>query len=174
MFVITKHVTAGGHYYLSPGELSRMRRSGRWEIASHGNNDHDVYRISAGGEEGHFMSNLLWLQDEQRLETPEEFRRRIHLDLLAAKQELEQTFGITVSAYAYPFGDYGQGTTNFPGVARVIAEVVESIYPLAFYQAWNEEVGNVPDPDAFMVKRIRVSPAWNGADLLNIIEGEKL
>lgn len=175
MFVITRHgLDDESPYYLSRRELARMLKSDRWEIASHGKNDHDFYPIDAEGNEGHFLSNRLWLEGEQRLETLEEFRTRINQDLLASKQDLEASFGIEITGYAYPFGDYGQDTVNFPGAARIIAEVVESIYPLAFYQVWDGDVGNGPGLSAFMVKRISVKPAWRGSDLVGILSRGKL
>ena len=73
MFVITKFSLEekGGNYYLSDKELKRMYLSGRWEIQSHGKDDHDFYKINANGNEGHFLSNKLWLDNENRLETEE-------------------------------------------------------------------------------------------------------
>ena len=175
MFIITEHSIGPteSNFYLSERELKRMLRSGRWELQSHGKNNHEFHPIDAYGNEGHFLSNLLWIEDAQRLETPSEYRARIYMDLLTAKEELVAAFGDGVISYAYPFGDFGQDTENFPGARTVIEDVVSSIYPFAFYQVYSGYAGNYPGSD-FMIKRISVSPEWTGADLLNIIEGEKL
>ena len=94
---------------------------------------------------------------------------RIYADLLIAKEELEAAFGDEVISYAYPFGDFGQDTENFPAAKFVIENVVSTIYPLAFYQVYSGDIGNYPGSD-FMIKRVSVSPEWTGADLLNILK----
>ena len=171
MFIITEHSIGPteSNFYLSERELKRMLRSGRWELQSHGKNNHEFHPIDAYGNEGHFLSNLLWIEDAQRLETPSEYRARIYMDLLTAKEELVAAFGDWVISYAYPFGDFGQDTENFPGARTVIEDVVSSIYPFAFYQVYSGYAGNYPGSD-FMIKRISVSPEWTGADLLNILK----
>lgn len=175
MFVITRHVSDDeSPYYLSRRELTRMLASGRWEIESHGKDDHDLYPIDAQGHMGHFLSNLLWLEDEQRLETLEEFKERIRQDMAVSKRDIEAAFDVEVTGYAYPFGDYGQETVNLPEAAHAIAEVIESIYPLAFYQVWNGDIGNHPDPNGVMIKRLSVKPEWTGMDMLSILESGKL
>lgn len=184
MFVITRHSIgerSGSAYYLSERELHAMAASERWEIAPHAYGGHDDYPVDAAGTPGHFYSNLLWLSDpdapvgagEGRLETVAEFRARITEDFIAAKQDVERAFGHSALAFAFPFGDYGWMTENFPGAEQVVLEAVADVYPLAFYQRWSDESSeNSPNSAAsfYFARRIKVDPAWDSAGLLAALE----
>jgi peptidoglycan/xylan/chitin deacetylase (PgdA/CDA1 family) len=174
MFVITSTVSAEDDgFRLTEGELRSMTDSGRWELGSHSRALHQSDGISLSGETGHAMSNKLWLMSAGRLESDDEFRQRILTDLALSKRDLESRFGITVHGFAFPFGDYGQDSRNFKdGAEAVIRDVVRSVFPLAFYQPWDEAVvRNYPGLDDFMVRRLEVDPAWTAADLLNTVQG---
>ncbi len=162
-------------FYLSTDELQRMQASGRWELQSHGKNDHDLYIVSPQGAKGHFMSNKLWLDSEQRFETAEELQTRIYTDLLDAKKEMDDTFTINSLSYALPFGDFGQTSVNFPESRPIILDTVHSLYEMTMYQMWPSggSTFNYPDPKTYMIKRIDVRPQWTGADLLNFLESQR-
>lgn len=163
-------------FYLSRTELEQMQESGRWELHSHGKEDHYFYTIDESNTEGHFLSNKLWLKDQGRLETEEEFRERILFDLSHSKNTLERMFGKPVTAFAFPFSDYGPSTENFKGSEPIIAEIVSSLYSMAFYQVVSptgdtyEDTFNYPDPGRFMIKRIEPSPSWSGEELIAVLE----
>lgn len=175
-FIITKYSVgkgSGSNYYLSDNELKKLLKSGRWEIQSHGKDDHNFYKIDAKGNEGHFLSNKLWLEDKQRIETEEDFKTRIYNDFINSKNDLEKEFGIKVISFAYPFGDYGQSSINFPKAKFAILDGVKSIYPMSFYQVWGDySKGNYPQPNAehLFAKRINVEPEWNAENLLSVLE----
>jgi peptidoglycan/xylan/chitin deacetylase (PgdA/CDA1 family) len=174
MFVITAHMDDSVNpYYLRLRELRKMQASGRWELQSHGYADHEIEVVDANGTQGHFVSDALWLPDQQRNETDEEHRTRLHDDLVKAKQDLEQTFGVPVHAFAYPFGDYGQRSIERDGeaAALVLAET-QKVYDLAFAQVDPGGIAsdqNVPSADAFLAKRITVQPGWSADDLLRVL-----
>lgn len=91
IFIITGQThEKEGKYYLSWPELKYMAKSGRWEIESHGKNDHGFVDISDNKEQGHFLTNKEWLSDQQRIETEEEFKQRIISDLSDAKSDLNK------------------------------------------------------------------------------------
>jgi peptidoglycan/xylan/chitin deacetylase (PgdA/CDA1 family) len=176
MFVITgfsmpEEDIKESSYYLSENELSFMAKSGRWDLQSHGKEDHKWSPIDADGKQGHFLSNKLWLDYPGRLETEEEYRTRILGDLSYSKTALEKSFGKEVTAYAFPFSDFGEDTTNFPGAERMIAETVPLVYDMAFYQNWsgNGDYFNYPDPASFMMKRIEPASDWSGQELLEFL-----
>jgi peptidoglycan/xylan/chitin deacetylase (PgdA/CDA1 family) len=188
MFVITglslpeNSDTAVNSFYLNKSELSYMRSSGRWELASHGKTDHAGYAVPSASstadnlqmlESRHFLSNKFWLPIEQRLETEAEYRSRIEEDLRSAKETLMSDFGIPVTGYAYPFNDFGQESVNFPAATSVISGVVRSLYDYAFYQTWagNGDSFNYPDPRGYLVKRIEPLASWSGSELLAIVDG---
>ncbi|MEK7208768.1 MAG: polysaccharide deacetylase family protein [Patescibacteria group bacterium] len=171
MFVITSRTTSP--FYLSVRELDKMVKSGRWDLQSHGQDDHDFYPINSTDEKGHFLSNKLWFKDVGRLETSEEFRLRISNDLKESKKWLEERYGKPIVSYAYPFGDYGQNSLNFvEGVIPMIEEVARSIYPISFYQVWEGKghAFNYPEPTEFMIKRISVKSDWTDVKLLSVLE----
>ena len=159
-------------FYLSSSELKRMQKSGRWDLQSHGRDDHDFYKINTSGDEGHFLSNKLWLQDEQRIETSEEFKTRIYSDFVNSKNDLENTFGIKVISFAFPFGDFGQNSINFLEAEPIILEAAKAVYSMAFYQVWPGKgfSFNYPAKDSFLIKRIDVKSNWSADNLLKILD----
>lgn len=159
-------------FYLSERELRSMLKTGRWEIQSHGKDDHDLYAIDSRGTQGHFLSNRLYLREQGRVETVAEFSQRIYRDLLISRQELEKALGTPVISFAYPFGDFGQSSVNFPDSKPIIAEAASALYALTFYQGWPGlgDTFNYPDRGAFMIKRIDVKPTWSGEHLVSLLE----
>lgn len=158
-------------YYLTSDELVFAVDTGRWEIQSHGKDDHDYIDIDSKGSKGAFMSNKMWLQSFGRLETEDEFRERIYNDLSVAKKELENSLDIPITAYAFPFGDFGMNTVNFPGSEVIIKEVSKSIYKNSFYQTsyLDSDIFNYQDNDGF-VKRIKGDSSYSGKELVSIFE----
>jgi peptidoglycan/xylan/chitin deacetylase (PgdA/CDA1 family) len=175
MFVIDKYsLEENSNYYLTKDELVKMAKSKTWEIQSHGYSSHSNYLINADGDVGHFFSNKLWLPDANRNETTEEFIARTKDDLEKSKENLSQTFGKPVIAFAFPFGDYGISSVNFPDSKRIITDVTKEIYPLSFYQysslyrySQNYAEGSSTE-QSYMIRRIGISPQWSGNDLLEI------
>lgn len=188
MFVITGFsITQNSNtsnFYLSPSELKYMAESGRWELQSHGDQDHRLYDIATATSTpiliqstpgGHFMSNKFWMSADGRLETNAEYSARITNDLVRSKEILEQNFGGTVIGYAFPFNDYGQNTDNFPGAENIVARIVPTVYKYAFYQV-NYTRGdplNYPNPSTFMIKRIEPTGDMTGQDVVHILDESK-
>jgi peptidoglycan/xylan/chitin deacetylase (PgdA/CDA1 family) len=172
MFVITGRSFGADNskntFHLSEDELKKMLGSGRWEMASHTQNGHGSMNIDSSGTQGHFLTNKLWLDEEKRLETEEEYTRRINTDLIASKQDLEKNLGIKVLGFAYPFGDYGNDVQNFPGAKPILNSSASSLFPLAFRQAsGNEFPNNYPGSDFRLVKRIDVNENMSKDQLLS-------
>lgn len=178
MFVITNtlnHPTLSP-YYLSTEELRTMAHSGRWELQSHGRDDHVLIPVNATGGKGRFMSNKKWLASENRLETDVEYKDRLVADLQVAKQDLQEIFGVASIAYALPFGDYGHNTTNASDAEEVIQAVLRETYPVSFFQA-NREVrtgyfrANYYDPHdvQYFFRRIKVLDFYDASQLLDVI-----
>ena len=191
MFVITGFSLpssgAKSDFYLNQTELTAMQESGRWELESHGDQDHRQYSIQSTTDlthkattlnDGHFLSNKFWETSADRFETDAEFTQRIRSDLTTSKQILENDFNSSVIAYAYPFNDFGEDTVNFPGSEAIVDSVVPSIYSYAFYQTWDQngdtfnypETGNGPDSETYMVKRIEPDASWSGQDLITALD----
>lgn len=173
MFVITAHMDdTPNPYYLRTREFHAMHASGRWELQSHGHDDHDPVQVDASGTLGNFVSDAVWLANEGRGETEEEHRARLHSDLVKSRDVLQETFGVPVYAFAYPFGDYGQPAATRDGSTQaLVIEESQNVYEFGFYQVNPDGMNqNVPLTDSFLMKRITVGPAWGASGLLGILE----
>ena len=177
MYVITGHSLSNkkSSYYLNETELKEMLSSGRWELQSHGKKDHDLITINPQGEKGRFLSNRMWLKDQNRFESDEEFRERIRNDLKAGRDDIARVFGITPISFAFPAGDYGTENTSFPGVTDIIVSEVKLVFSLAFYQFRPESAegfyrNNYPIPDGTsLYKRIKLNNGLSPSDLINTL-----
>lgn len=185
MFVITgfslPEEETNSTFYLSKNELKYMKDSGRWELESHGDEDHRLYNvpgiISINGvlptiSDEHFLSNKFWLQSQGRVETTEEFRNRVAEDLWVSKAKLEKAFGKPITAFAYPFNEYGQNSVNFPESIDILSEVVKDYYTFAFYQVEKrrEDFFNYPNPKEYRIKRLEPLASWDGQYLVKLLE----
>ncbi len=175
MFVITGHSlgneSKGSVFYLSRAELKQMQKTGRWEMQPHTKDGHDLYVIDNNGTKGKFFPNLLWLKEKNRRETYDEFRKRITEDFVLAKKDIGEELKTTSYGFAFPFGDYGQNNED-ENISRIVLDSGKSVYSFLAYQV-NPSMGvtqNYPDKNEFMIKRIRTNPAWNGKDVLRILE----
>ncbi len=172
MFVITGRSLGGRNtsyrYHLTKAELQEMSKSGRWDIQAHTKNGHDLYKIDKEGTKGHFYTNRLWLDSKNRLETIDEFSLRIKNDLNESKNDIQEYLGIQSIAFAFPFGDFGQDSSNFPESNSILLSYSKEIFPMSFYQAWPGEgyIANYPNKNSFLIKRINVVPQWNVEELL--------
>lgn len=172
-FIITKFsIDEERAYYLNKNELAQMVDTGRWDIESHGKADHTFYPIDSAGTQGLFLPNKIWLEGQGRLETLEEYRTRISDDLAASKRSIEDFLGSHVIGFAYPYGDYGQGSQNFSDADLIVPATTHSWYPMSFYQGWygNDFTANYPYKDVGMVRRIEVDREWSGTDLLAVLD----
>jgi predicted Zn-dependent protease len=134
MFVhLTKLRKPGFHS--SVDEMRKWQANGRWELQAHGDRAHDPTPIDEAGRIGHFLPNRMWLDDKNRLETPDEYRQRVELDYKKAKEGVEAITGGEAVAFAYPYGDYGQNDySNNPKAASVNQALVRKYFRLAFIQ----------------------------------------
>lgn len=175
MFVITGRSVGEENkksfFHLSQIELEKMVENGRWELESHTQNGHDSEKIDANGTKGHFMSDRLWIDSEARLETEQEYKSRTEKDLLGSKIDLKNNLGVEVLGFAYPFGDYGQDSQNFPDSKGIITSEVNKIFPLSFRQVGNQEFPqNYPGKDFRLIKRIDVNSDMSKDHLLSLLE----
>lgn len=162
-------------FHLNEAEIRKMYKSGRWDIQAHTKNGHDFYSIDGAGGKGHFYSNKLWLSDKNRIETDEEFQSRTYNDFLGAKEDIEKKIGGKVISFAFPFGDFGQDSTNFSESENIIMRNVSYVYAVSFYQVWAGKGHrfNYPDKKTFLMKRVEVDSEWLGQDLLENLEKGK-
>lgn len=161
--------TEGSTYYLSKEEIQNMLESGRWEIGSHSRNGHTPHTINETGDSGHFFSDKLWLANEKRMETEAEFRARVAQDLAESRSTLEETFKVPVTTFAFPFGDSGEETQNFPNSTRIVIEEAQKVYDIGFLQARRDEYTFNHPGRGFIAYRIEPGAEWSGEDLLAVL-----
>lgn len=159
-------------FHLNKMEVADMYKSGRWDIQVHTKEGHDLIVINGSGDKGHYYSNKLWLGHKSRLETNDEYKARIGAEFFGAKEDIKKALGIDAISLAFPFGDFGQGSINFPESQNIILEEVGSTYGMAFYQIWEgkEDRFNYPDEGVFLMKRIEPKSSWSGVDLVQNLE----
>lgn len=166
-------------YYLNTATLKAMVASGRWEIGSHAiqktpKPTGGYIPIAADGSTGYFLSNKMWLADQNRLETDDEYKARVTDELVNSKKKLEDTLGVSVSAFAYPFSDYGQASTNNLANARsVIQSILEQNYTVAFQQTSpkdNNFSSNYPGLDPMHLRRIEPAADSVPQDLIQKLD----
>jgi len=163
-------------FHLSQNELQKMAESGRWEMASHTQNGHDYEKIGPDDSNGHFLSDKRWLVSENRLETDAEFAQRVSADLANSKRDIEKYLQIKPVAFAYPFGDFGQESINYPNSQNVLSDVLRKLFSITFYQTRGSEFMNNYPGDPFMTRRIdmkseaNINSAASAKNLLNLLD----
>jgi peptidoglycan/xylan/chitin deacetylase (PgdA/CDA1 family) len=117
MFAIAGNVGEGGDFYLSWDELKRMAGSGRWDVQEHAGALHVNVTKDASGGEGPAYAWRRWEGDG--LEGFGSWRARVSADVLWGKQTFADRIpGFVPWAFAVPYGDYGQESTNDPRIPR--------------------------------------------------------
>ncbi|MGC0384841.1 polysaccharide deacetylase family protein [Streptomyces sp. SAI-129] len=104
-YLITGQVGTHRPYYLSWSEVGRMARSGRWDFQAHTHLSHERAAVDAAGHERSVFTNRRWLADEGRVETPDEYRRRIAADLDRSVHDLVRHDLPRPRLFAYPFSE---------------------------------------------------------------------
>jgi len=173
MFLISKYNLLDQHpYYLSRAEVEHMQQSGRWELEAHAQDGHGAILIQENGTLGNFLANKQWFPDEGRLETDDEYRQRINNEFQTVKDSLEAGFGLHINAYAYPFGNFGQDSDNYPEAGNIVWSEAHRIYPYTFYQWWPSKGfrANYADPDEYRIRRVIVYSGTTGDALVKTLE----
>lgn len=170
MFVIAARIDDTDHgFYLTRDELLAMKQSGRWDIGAHAHNGHRMINTDALGTQGHYYGNKMWYKEDNRLETDQEYAKRVTTDLREA-QETVASMGVNLLSFAFPFGDYGQESLNYNGARSVMIDAATKLYTLNFYQPWAQAPFNYNYPhDDGMVKRVEPGPDWSGDQLVTFL-----
>jgi peptidoglycan/xylan/chitin deacetylase (PgdA/CDA1 family) len=151
MFVIGKAADEGGFYYETKDSLRDYATSGRWELANHTYALHDQIDnrsalVTSGPQESLFG-----------------YGSRVGTDIQRAQDLLEELTGSRPVAFAYPFGDWGDGLA---GVDEALADTLDDEFAVAFDQdeqeSWRPAL---PGDDLLNLHRLQVE-GWSGAKLL--------
>jgi len=152
-------------------KLAAYQRTGRWEIVSHGDIAHIYIPISADGAQSLFLTSKKWLDDQNRLETDQEWEERLRSDYESSRDKIAKNIGDVPVAYAFPEGIYGQqGHCNTPHTEPINRKLVRQYFDIAFAQ---DPAGiNYPTRDPWILNRHEPDPRWTGADLLRFLHDQ--
>jgi peptidoglycan/xylan/chitin deacetylase (PgdA/CDA1 family) len=159
--------------YLSWEELNQMHQSGRWDIQTHGYKYHNIIKIDAQGTTGNFASNLMWLKDQNRLETIEEYKKRLIDDLYKQKQIIESNVaGVKVIAFAYPFGDIGDSAENLDATLATAINItaVNTVFPLSFGTVYFEGEDYTLSTSPHLINRLIDGERYSAAQLIEFLQ----
>jgi biofilm PGA synthesis lipoprotein PgaB len=161
-------------YYVSSEDISKMIKSGRWEIGSHAIQDTGgIIKIFSDGSKGNFLSNKMWIEPESRLENEDEYEKRISREFSESKRRLEETFKVKVDTFSYPFGDYGQQSKNNSDSESVVYDKIKDNYKMAFKQVWpkdGEFSSNYNNSIPFYLRRVEIPTNWSGEELVDFMD----
>jgi spore germination protein len=169
MYVATGKQLEGANFFLTWNELGKMKNSGRWELEPHGRDAHDRIKIDQEGNDGHFLTNKMWLDDQGRLETDGEAALRIIGDYSNAKEDLLSHFpDLQLPTYAVPLGDYGSEPNNFPRAAGINMEALTQFYKIGMVQ--DSDGYNYRTTNPYRTKRFAVKSDWDAQQLLGELD----
>ncbi|WP_051811647.1 polysaccharide deacetylase family protein [Kitasatospora sp. MBT63] len=115
-YLITGKVGKNRPYYLSWDEISRMASSGRWDFQDHTHDLHWRGVVDDKGTEASALANRLWLPDQKRDETSDEYVARIGADLARSVQDFADHDLPKPQMFAYPFSEMSErGNLPVPG-----------------------------------------------------------
>lgn len=95
--------------HLKWGQMKEMRNNGM-SFYSHTYDHHRYEAINEQGEKAAMLKHPLYLPEEQRLETEEEYTQRITQDLAKAEELLMTKLGNTRNILSFPYGQYSDIT----------------------------------------------------------------
>lgn len=161
-------------YYLNEQLMHAMIDSRRWEIGSHAMQQNGGHiPVDEQGNTDNFLSSKMWLADQGRLESDDEYRQRVNKELAESKRELRERLRVPISFFSYPFNDYGQQASNNSIASMVIAEAVKANYSFAFQQSSprdNMFSTNYAQDDPHHLKRLEPLSDVSGRELLDVLE----
>jgi biofilm PGA synthesis lipoprotein PgaB len=94
--------------FMSWDEVEQLAKSPLVELASH---THDLHHGAIANPQGNELpaaTSHLYLQDQKRYETDEEFEARVQNDLAGSVNRLHQHAGVTVRSMVWPYGAENQ------------------------------------------------------------------
>ncbi|KRE72971.1 polysaccharide deacetylase family protein [Paenibacillus sp. Soil750] len=88
-------------------QMREMKQNGM-SFYSHTYDHHDKVKAGSGNTLMPMLTNPIYLENEKRIETDDEYRKRIKQDLLKAENRIEEELGPQYRLLAFPFGAYNE------------------------------------------------------------------
>jgi peptidoglycan/xylan/chitin deacetylase (PgdA/CDA1 family) len=144
MFVITGRPDGLAPGFMSWADIADARASGRWDIQLHAANGHTqvvVGNADGGPVNAPFFANRMFdthvypLADAY-LEPRGLWQTRVREDLARGIDALRTHLGtFEPTAFAVPYGDYGQAQSNDPSLAGELRGLFDATFPVWFTQS---------------------------------------
>jgi tetratricopeptide (TPR) repeat protein len=152
--------------YTSWDQLKSYQETGRWEMQLHGDLGHIRIPVDSEGRSGLYLLNRQWRGTEKRLETIDEWTRRIADDHASGKQKMLEHLGKIPVSYSFPEGDFGQlGLLSSPGAAEINLSEVAKAYGTSYHQ---DAFGiNIRTRDPKRLTRMEPGKDMTGLDLVH-------
>lgn len=163
-FVITGRVGSHRPYYMNWKEIEGLAQSGRWDIESHTRNSHVRVPIDDHGHRGPALTNRLWLAGRHRLETLDEYRKRVTEDLVGSKRDLALHGLDRVPFLAYPFSASAT-PTNDPRVVPILRNVVNRQFTASLTDTEPDRIVGPGDFAQRILPRVEVFASTSAHDL---------
>jgi tetratricopeptide (TPR) repeat protein/peptidoglycan/xylan/chitin deacetylase (PgdA/CDA1 family) len=134
MFLWLKPILDGDPAALLWPYITRMAKSANWELGVQSYDGFSKIPIDHSGAKANFMTSRMWLDNENRYESVDEFRIRLMKDHLRSLELVEKRIGFKPSAYAYayPYGDFGNRYRKSVSLKNVNMDLVNDYYDLGF------------------------------------------
>jgi tetratricopeptide (TPR) repeat protein len=168
MHVPVGNVERGDAFICTWDMLKQYQDSGAWVLGSHLMYASDILPVAADRQTGYPLANRLWLEQEGRLETDEEYAVRIKAEYRRSRELMEKNLGRKVSFMAYPMGDVGQETSG-NAAAAILNNMAEAStnYAVGFVQSPFGYAVNGDNP--LLYQRYEVERGVTGEELVQHI-----
>ena len=168
MFVPTVRIAEESAFSTDWATLQRLAATGRWDFQAHGHLAHDPIPVDAQGALAEFLVNRQWLEDENRLETHDEFAARVEGDYETCLKRLTDNLpGHPIVGYAFPFSEMGQlHGGNEPEALGVNERAFGKLYRYGFVQESTGYNTLVPGERPRLLNRLTVEREWDADRLL--------
>lgn len=155
VFTITGVVGTHQPYYLNWDELRRLSRSGRWDVEAHTRLGHWRVPVDAKGDTGPFLVNRRWLPRENRLETIDEWDRRVTEDLRRSRDDIVRHGFPMPVFFAYPFSAV-TFPTNDPRIPPLLEQRTRELFKMSVVNAENAGLVTRRDVANRLLPRVEV------------------
>ena len=133
VFVITEEIEKANPFYTTWEELHAMRDSARWDIQPHAHAGHRTLATNVQGDHAPFYTARRYTTSGG-VETLAQWEARVSEDLFTVKHRFLD-HGIEPEAFAVPYGDYGQRSTNDPSIPGLLSGLLTRQFGNWFIQA---------------------------------------
>lgn len=118
--------------HLSYKELAEMQESGRWDVQAHGDEGHGMLAIDGRGSTGSAYTHRRWTRSAGAESLPA-WEQRVTSDVFEAREALADHLPrYKPQAFAAPYGDVGQASTNDERIPGLLQEFLSRQFEVVF------------------------------------------